>query len=209
MGCMGVRMKEVSVGQELHIYEAIEEGKQRVFEVQYNSLTLNVSCCCKLFESMGILCRHALKVFDFNNLTSIPSEYILKRWTKDVKRGISTTCDILASSSSNEKSIHSLRLSELMHAGNNHYNIASLTKSGTKIMKEKIAELMKLLEQDKETIIALECLKKPDEQPSTDVVGNEVQILNPPVVRTKGLTNARLKNNFEKRKRKVTKGIKK
>ncbi|KAK0597637.1 hypothetical protein LWI29_027151 [Acer saccharum] len=205
MGCIGVRMKEVSVDRELHIYEAIEEGKQRVFEVQYNSLTLNVSCCCKLFKSMGILCRHALKVFDFNNLTSIPSKYILKRWTKDAKRGISATCDRLASSGSNEKSIHSLRLSELMHAGNNLYSIASLTESGTKIVKEKIAELMKLLEQDKETITALECLKKTDEQPSIDAVGNEVPILNPPVVRTKGLTNARLKSNLEKRKRKVTK----
>ncbi|KAK3193150.1 hypothetical protein Dsin_024460 [Dipteronia sinensis] len=45
-----------------------------------------------------ILCCHALKVFDFNNLTSIPSEYILKRWTKDAQRGISGTCDRLASS---------------------------------------------------------------------------------------------------------------
>ncbi|KAK1560083.1 hypothetical protein Q3G72_021938 [Acer saccharum] len=44
-----------------------------------------------------------------------------------------------------------------------------------------------------------------DEQPSTDVVGNDVPILNPPVIRTKGLTNAQLKSILEKCKRKVTK----
>ncbi|KAK3218200.1 hypothetical protein Dsin_012170 [Dipteronia sinensis] len=137
MDCMGVRMKEVSIDREVHIYEAIEEGKQRVFEVQYNSLTLTVSCCCKLFQSMGILCHHALKVFDFNNLISIPSKYILKRWTKVAKRGISTTCDRLAPSCSKEKSIQSLRLSELIHAGNNLYSVASLTESGTQIVKRK------------------------------------------------------------------------
>ena len=42
-----------------------------------------VSCSCKLFGYLGILCRHALKIFDVMNIKeTIPSHYILKRWTK-------------------------------------------------------------------------------------------------------------------------------
>ncbi|KAF3631729.1 hypothetical protein T459_26025 [Capsicum annuum] len=44
-----------------------------------------VSCSCKIFEFMGILCRYALKILDILNVKdTIPAYYILKRWTKDV-----------------------------------------------------------------------------------------------------------------------------
>ncbi|KAL5787506.1 hypothetical protein ACOSP7_004455 [Xanthoceras sorbifolium] len=197
MSCMGVRMKEVSNDGELHIYEAIEEGQGRVYKVQFSSLTSDVTCCCKLFESMGMLCRHALKAFDVNNLTSIPVQYLLKRWTKDAKNGISVSCDI-SISSGDEKSLQSLRLSKLMHEGNNIYSIASLSDSGTKIVKDKLAEAMRLLEKDRETINMLENLRKVDEQPS-----DESDL---PTDKAKGQTNARLKSNSGKRKRKMTKG---
>ncbi|KAH7575686.1 hypothetical protein JRO89_XS02G0193800 [Xanthoceras sorbifolium] len=197
MSCMGVRMKEVSNDGELHIYEAIEEGQGRVYKVQFSSLTSDVTCCCKLFESMGMLCCHALKAFDVNNLTSIPVQYLLKRWTKDAKNGISVSCDI-SISSGDEKSLQSLRLSKLMHEGNNIYSIASLSDSGTKIVKDKLAEAMRLLEKDRETINMLKNLRKVDEQPS-----DESEL---PTDKAKGQTNARLKSNSGKRKRKMTKG---
>ncbi|KAK1563092.1 hypothetical protein Q3G72_022179 [Acer saccharum] len=205
MGGIGVRMKEVFSDSELCIYEAVEEGRQRVYEVKFHSLTFDVSCSCKLFESMGMLCRHALKVFDLKNLTSIPEHYILKRWTKDAKKGIFMSCDKYAQSSENEKSLQSLCLSELMHEGSNVYNIASLSDHGTKIVKGKLAEALRLLEQDMETINLLEGLKTVNVQPVGDIF-NTTPILNPPTAKTKGLTNTRLKSNLEKRKRKATKG---
>ncbi|ONI29931.1 hypothetical protein PRUPE_1G223100 [Prunus persica] len=42
---------------------------------------------CKMFESMGLLCRHALRVLNVKEVTKIPSQYILKRWTKEAKKG--------------------------------------------------------------------------------------------------------------------------
>ncbi|KAK0584689.1 hypothetical protein LWI29_017131 [Acer saccharum] len=169
MGGIGVRMKEVFSDNELCIYEAVEEGRQRVYEVKFHSLTFDVSCSCKLFESMGMLCRHTLKVFDLKNLTSIPEHYILKRWTKDAKKGIFMSCDKYAQSSENEKSLQSLRLSELMHEGSNVYNIASLSDLGTKIVKGKLAKALRLLEQDMETINLLEGLKTVNVQPVGDI----------------------------------------
>nr|XP_019706634.1 protein FAR1-RELATED SEQUENCE 5 isoform X2 [Elaeis guineensis] len=50
--------------------------------VEYNSCNFMVTCSCRKFETTGILCMHALKVLLFRNILSLPSRYILKRWTK-------------------------------------------------------------------------------------------------------------------------------
>ncbi|XP_050147592.1 protein FAR1-RELATED SEQUENCE 5-like [Malus sylvestris] len=47
-----------------------------------------VLCSCKKFEFEGILCAHALKLYYDLDLSSIPSNYYLKRWSKDAKCGI-------------------------------------------------------------------------------------------------------------------------
>ncbi|KAK3185184.1 hypothetical protein Dsin_032470 [Dipteronia sinensis] len=105
MGGIRVRMKEVFSDSELCIYEAMKEGRQRVYEVKFHSLTFDVSCSCKLFESIGMLYRHALKMFDLKILTSIPEHYILMRWNKDAKKGIFMSFDKYAQSSENDKSL--------------------------------------------------------------------------------------------------------
>ncbi|XP_072993531.1 protein FAR1-RELATED SEQUENCE 5-like isoform X1 [Typha latifolia] len=50
--------------------------------VEFNQSNLSVTCSCRKFETMGILCMHALKVLNNNNILDLPSQYILKRWTK-------------------------------------------------------------------------------------------------------------------------------
>ncbi|XP_024163734.1 protein FAR1-RELATED SEQUENCE 9-like [Rosa chinensis] len=153
VGCMGVRLKKVSSLDKVHIYEAIEDGRQSVHKIEYNSTSLSISCSCKSFESLGILCRHALKVFDTNNITSLPTRYVLKRWTKEAKKGIVVSNDTGGGTSENSKSARVLHLSELMHEGNSVYDIASLTSSGTKIVKDLLTEAMKRLEKDKDTLV--------------------------------------------------------
>lgn len=172
LGCMGVRIKEVCKDGEVCIYEAIEEGQQNVCKINYNLSTQDISCSCKLFERMGILCRHALKAFDFNSLTHIPVQYILKRWTKEAKKAIVVSNDKHCLSSNTVKSVQSLRLSELMHMGSNVYNIASLSDSGTKIVKEKLAEAMELLEKDEEIVNRLAHAKKMDSSPSLNAISD-------------------------------------
>nr|XP_009798468.1 PREDICTED: protein FAR1-RELATED SEQUENCE 1-like [Nicotiana sylvestris] len=46
----------------------------------------HISCTCLKFESMGILCCHAIRVLDVvKGVSRIPTEYILDRWTKNAK----------------------------------------------------------------------------------------------------------------------------
>lgn len=56
--------------------------------VAFNASNLNINCSCKMFEFEGVLCRHALKVFQIMNIRELPSRYILHRWSKNAKYGI-------------------------------------------------------------------------------------------------------------------------
>ncbi|XP_057545982.1 protein FAR1-RELATED SEQUENCE 9-like [Amaranthus tricolor] len=43
---------------------------------------LKVDCDCKLFKRIGILCSHAICVMSARQITQIPKQYVLDRWTK-------------------------------------------------------------------------------------------------------------------------------
>ncbi|KAF7824808.1 protein FAR-RED ELONGATED HYPOCOTYL 3 [Senna tora] len=66
-------------------YKVHDMEKNQDFFVVYNQIKSEVSCICRLFEYRGFLCRHALIVLQYSGLSVIPSQYILKRWTRDAK----------------------------------------------------------------------------------------------------------------------------
>jgi len=53
--------------------------------VKFSALEVEVKCSYKKYEFVGILCCHALKILDINNIKKIPEHYILNRWTIDAK----------------------------------------------------------------------------------------------------------------------------
>lgn len=63
--------------------------------VAFNASNMNISCSCKMFEFEGVLCRHALKVFQIMNIRELPPRYILQRWSKDAKYGVMRDSDSL------------------------------------------------------------------------------------------------------------------
>ncbi|XP_062163714.1 protein FAR-RED IMPAIRED RESPONSE 1-like [Alnus glutinosa] len=61
--------------------------KKIVFNVCYNGPVCEVNCSCHLFESRGILCKHAISVLTtFEDVDLLPEKYFLNRWRKDLKR---------------------------------------------------------------------------------------------------------------------------
>lgn len=61
------------------------EDQKREYTVKFNASERRVNCSCQMFESLGILCRHALIVFTVSNIVTLPSHYILERWTRNAK----------------------------------------------------------------------------------------------------------------------------
>ncbi|XP_014524285.1 protein FAR1-RELATED SEQUENCE 9 [Vigna radiata var. radiata] len=60
---------------------------QKSHVVTFNSFETKASCSCQMFEYSGIICRHILTVFRAKNVLTLPSQYLLKRWTRNAKTG--------------------------------------------------------------------------------------------------------------------------
>jgi hypothetical protein len=63
---------------------------------------------CDQFNRIGILCGHALKVLDLMNIKSLPTQYVLKRWTRETHSG--TVQD-----SQGRDIIENLKLDNMLH----------------------------------------------------------------------------------------------
>ncbi|XP_058083412.1 protein FAR1-RELATED SEQUENCE 4-like [Magnolia sinica] len=66
-------------------WEDFEKMKGKEYTVMWNWFETRISCICRLFEFRGYLCRHALVVLLASGVPMIPSHYILKRWTKEMR----------------------------------------------------------------------------------------------------------------------------
>ncbi|CAI9103287.1 OLC1v1001743C1 [Oldenlandia corymbosa var. corymbosa] len=64
-------------------------------QVHFNLWTLEISCTCNMFSDVGLLCSHYLRVYNVNNVNSVPEVYILARW----KRNTNKQCSVSASGS--------------------------------------------------------------------------------------------------------------
>ncbi|XP_031275813.1 protein FAR1-RELATED SEQUENCE 5-like [Pistacia vera] len=85
--CLNVVVNQSSQKGLLSEYEVNTFGQSREYRVTFNSSDNIVACNCMKFEYVGFLCSHALKVLDHRNIKVVPSQYILKRWTRDARIG--------------------------------------------------------------------------------------------------------------------------
>ncbi|KAM0932630.1 putative transcription factor FAR family [Dioscorea sansibarensis] len=80
--------KEIVSSTQHAVYEQSGEGylvRHRLdidggYRVQCIPSQEEIDCCCKEFETSGILCRHALRVLSLKNCFSLPDKYLLPRW---------------------------------------------------------------------------------------------------------------------------------
>ncbi|KAL4625984.1 hypothetical protein ACB092_05G063800, partial [Castanea dentata] len=114
---LGVKIEEVNHDGDLHTFALIEDYHQRVRTVQFNSLDNVVTCSCKMFESLGLLCRHALRVIN------------------DEKKD-SASCKYATSSSMSKEMSVTLRRNELMRS---IYDIFSKSAATTRHTEIEIA----------------------------------------------------------------------
>ncbi|GAU51660.1 hypothetical protein TSUD_414810, partial [Trifolium subterraneum] len=74
-------------------FDDLDRLDERVVTVDIR--TKSFSCTCRMFENRGFLCRHIFKILEFlggsvqyHCLKTIPAQYVLKRWTRDVRLSV-------------------------------------------------------------------------------------------------------------------------
>jgi len=60
---------------------------EKEYKVNGDPLKQTSTCSCGQFNRIGILCGHALKVLDLMNIKTLPTQYVLKRWTREARSG--------------------------------------------------------------------------------------------------------------------------
>ena len=202
---------QVDCQDTIGVFEVKEENSEKVHIVRFDHLNSNISCSCKKFESLGILCCHALRVFSIKILTRIQSQYILKRWTKEAKKGM-MTYEQDNHSLSNDKEAKIVWRNSMMRIANTIISKSQGEDSLKRICQKLLLELDEKIERELSRVKfgvdanveeneVIQC-DTTDEMPC---LPNEVSVLNPPCVRSKGLRNTRLKGHFEKRKANTSK----
>ncbi|KAL4603110.1 hypothetical protein ACB092_10G102300 [Castanea dentata] len=141
---MGLNCVETNHSEDNFTYSLSSGESRRIHIVHFNRAELSICCDCKLFETLGLLCCHALRVFLVNNVNNIPDKYISSRWTKDAKKRLCCSVD---SFKSNEKSTHVLRMSNLSLLWYKCCDMAALSDHGTKIAMDSLSELLCKLEK--------------------------------------------------------------
>ncbi|KAK8512667.1 hypothetical protein V6N13_082798 [Hibiscus sabdariffa] len=82
--------------------------------VKFDTFRKKASCSCQMFEYSGIICKHVLAVFRVTNVLTLPSPYILKRWTRNAKNGVTVDgCNVEITGNSLES--YAARYDNLCH----------------------------------------------------------------------------------------------
>ncbi|XP_059625454.1 protein FAR-RED IMPAIRED RESPONSE 1 isoform X2 [Cornus florida] len=85
LGVVACHPKKESEDGAIMMFKVQDFEENQDFVVVRNEMTSDISCTCRLFEYSGFLCRHVMIVLQMSGVHNIPSQYILKRWTKDAK----------------------------------------------------------------------------------------------------------------------------
>lgn len=72
LNSIAITYVELALQYSICVFEVMGEGIQsRAQTVHFNESNLDISCTCKKFESMSLLCSHALRVFNVKILTKL------------------------------------------------------------------------------------------------------------------------------------------
>ncbi|KAL4282845.1 hypothetical protein GQ457_16G015180 [Hibiscus cannabinus] len=221
--------REVAQDDTIYTFEVtMEETISRIRTVTFDISTMEINCTCKKFDFCQYLCSHALRILSVKNIKKIPEQFISKRWTKAAKKNVNAdkidefsqqhtteadiesvfrnrmvrfAYDFIVKSQTNEKTRELCQ--KILYEGNLKVEEELPNLCGTKtfeLRKDK-TEVAKVTTQTRNVRRSLiEELPKNDDEIMKGCANNNSHVSDPPYVRPKGVSNARLKCHLEKRK---------
>ncbi|XP_022738633.1 protein FAR1-RELATED SEQUENCE 12-like isoform X2 [Durio zibethinus] len=130
-GCLSVAIEDMGFTGTVATFKLKEEA-QKDHIVKFDDSLNQITCGCKKYESVGILCVHILKVLNAKNIFQLPFRYILKRWMKSAKDGKVLNDHIGAA----ERSEKSLKVSKLEQKALNVITKSVASEDSYKIVED-------------------------------------------------------------------------
>jgi hypothetical protein len=85
LGLSGCRIVNEHKDNLVTTFKIFDFEKKEEFIVECIVSKEEISCLCHLFEYNGYLCRHSLMALQAVGVFVVPSQYIMRRWTKNVR----------------------------------------------------------------------------------------------------------------------------
>ncbi|KAI9195127.1 hypothetical protein LWI28_011980 [Acer negundo] len=85
LGAAACHLKKENEAETTITYGVKDFEDNQSYTVEWNESNSDICCSCRSFEYKGYLCRHAIIVLQMSGVFSIPSKYILQRWTNAAK----------------------------------------------------------------------------------------------------------------------------
>ncbi|KAM0858689.1 hypothetical protein ACQ4PT_047681 [Festuca glaucescens] len=184
-----------------------DHPRSHQFIVKFDPNGSKVSCSCKKFEFVGVLCHHALKVLDHNNIKELAQEYILKRWTRHAKTGPSQAIQKCVNDE-DTRVVLAKRYGSLCRSYNNILSKAAENEEAYALLQSASIDLMEKVDQimhrNRSNDMSPNC-EQAEKQPVECNKENEVQVQG---IKRKeaGSSSKRNKSGLEQNKNKSKKG---
>ncbi|XP_050379523.1 protein FAR1-RELATED SEQUENCE 5-like [Argentina anserina] len=203
---LNYKVYKVGKKEETSEYKVSYMGKCREHAVLFNASTQRVSCTCMMFTFVGILCRHVLKVLDKKNVSKIPTEYILKRWTRSAKGRTITNYHV---PSDNHKESIGKRYGHLCRSFREVASVGAEDAKLTAYANERSIELLTNLEKMKKELFKdKKCIEEAPKVEDSSSESETEDLMIPRGVKRKAIVGRprgdRIKNVAEKFKKKTT-----
>ncbi|PKU68657.1 Protein FAR1-RELATED SEQUENCE 7 [Dendrobium catenatum] len=186
----------VSTDSSKYIVNYIEKKNQNhPWVVHFDATEGNIQCSCKKYETMGLLCSHCLRVFKQLDMAKFPEKYLLLRWSARARQVFYSGYFLNSQRSNNFQSgrgfIFRNQVSRFAYQ-------MSTEAQGNEEAEEFI--LSSLQDMYKKLYLILGG-KKRNQKDVASSQGGTANLKDPLKHRPKGISNARLKSHWEKKKR--------
>ncbi|KAH7538446.1 hypothetical protein FEM48_Zijuj03G0200200 [Ziziphus jujuba var. spinosa] len=81
LGAAACHLKKENENETTTTYAVKDFEDNQNYIVEWSESKSDIYCSCRSFEYKGYLCRHAIVVLQMSGIFSIPSKYVLQRWT--------------------------------------------------------------------------------------------------------------------------------
>ncbi|KAI0527089.1 hypothetical protein KFK09_002687 [Dendrobium nobile] len=194
-GVGGMCVAQASTDLSTFFVKTVENIDQpRHWTVNFDDAEGSIECSCGKFGMMGILCSHCLRVIRQIDIINIPPKYLLKRWSGRARKKLYSDRPLSSMVATGSPSDGIGSMISINYFTRFAYQISTRGEGNTEAEQYMIDAMSEIAEN---VDLILNASKDSNLDTNSSM---QTKIKDPIKRRPKGVSNARLKSHWEKRK---------